>query len=694
MSNSLFRLFIALLCIASSLFATRVAVAKGDVTRHSLRVALLPDSRTIQVTDTLVPGKPPANGTIEFALGSSLHPMQIEGVACVEPIALGAPRLGRQIYQARLDNTPITLCFDGQIGHEESNFSADMLRGGLGGNDAVLTQDGAYLGPDSGWYPVLADDERVTFDLDVQLPDGWLAVSQGRGSARDADGHGRWQESEPQVGIHLVAGPWTLSHEGRAEVYLRDADTALAQRYLAATQDYLDLYERLIGPYPYAKFALIENIWESGWGMPSFTLLGSQVLRLPFILHTSYPHEILHNWWGNSVYVDYAQGNWSEGLTTYLADYALAERAGSGLSKRRDALTAYARYQGEGLALANFIGRHDRSSQAVGYGKSFMFFHMLRQRLGDRVFIDGLRRFYTEYRFQRVGYREMRAAFEGVSGQDLGAFFAAWIPRSDAPSLALSDVTVGQTVDGFQISGTLTQTQSGAPYPLHLPVVVTTETGAHEFVIDTDERTTTVNLALPEAPSRLAVDPRNDVFRKLDDTEIPPALGEAMHAEHIVLVLPRKAEPALLHGYQDFARRWAESSSGIETVWDDEFQAASREQAVWYLGRDNRHRCELDNALEAAGLSVPGHEPGDSVALAIPSEQGPQAWLFTDNPQALAGLARKLPHYGRYAWLRFQGDAPTNIGKGDWPVTQSPLQHVFKAGAQLNLTPRPPLLPR
>ena len=39
--------------------------------------------------------------------------------------------------------------------------------------------------------------------------------------------------------------------------------------------------------------------------MPSFTLLGPQIIRFPFILTSSYPHEILHNWWGNSVFVDY-----------------------------------------------------------------------------------------------------------------------------------------------------------------------------------------------------------------------------------------------------------------------------------------------------------------------------------------------------------------------------------------------------
>jgi hypothetical protein len=100
-------------------------------------------------------------------------------------------------------------------------------------------------------------------------------------------------------------------------VYLRKPDEALAAKYLEATARNLEMYRGLIGTYPYDKFALVENFWETGYGMPSFTLLGPQIIRFPFILTSSYPHEILHNWWGNSVFVDYASGNWCEGLTAY-----------------------------------------------------------------------------------------------------------------------------------------------------------------------------------------------------------------------------------------------------------------------------------------------------------------------------------------------------------------------------------------
>jgi aminopeptidase N len=179
---------------------------------------------------------------------------------------------------------------------------------------------------------------------------GLVGDQPGRRHDRPATGQSHWSESQPQDDIYLIAARFHAYHkrsddvQAEAQVYLREPDAALAERYLDATLEYLAFYSDLIGPYPFAKFALVENFWESGYGMPSFTLLGPRVIRLPFILQTSYPHEILHNWWGNGVYVDYESGNWSEGLTNYLADYWLMERAGRGVEGRRDMLKSFADY--------------------------------------------------------------------------------------------------------------------------------------------------------------------------------------------------------------------------------------------------------------------------------------------------------------------------------------------------------------
>ena len=158
----------------------------------------------------------------------------------------------------------------------------------------TIGPDGVFLDGNSGWYPRVPGTLQ-RFTLKVSLPAGWQAVSQGAGPDGDPQIKGccrlrPGREAQPQDDIYLIAAPFTLYRDARqrpvveAQVWLRDPDAALADRYLAATRDYLDLYSRLIGPYPYAKFALVENFWETGYGMPSFTLLGPQVIRLPFII--------------------------------------------------------------------------------------------------------------------------------------------------------------------------------------------------------------------------------------------------------------------------------------------------------------------------------------------------------------------------------------------------------------------------
>ena len=48
-------------------------------------------------------------------------------------------------------------------------------------------------------------------------------------------------------------------------------------------------------------------------------------------------------------------------------------------------------------------------------------------------------------------------------------------------------------------------------------------------------------------------------------------------------------------------------------------------------------------------------------------------WITVEPAAAFPGMARKLPHYGKYSYLAFEGAEPTNIVKGQWDTTNSPL---------------------
>jgi len=680
------------LCLVGAIL-TPWLVQAGEVVHHDLRVRVQPEAGRIIVTDVI---KIPAAARPEwrFYLHPDLKITQADPplrALATDPAASPGPA----VYV--LEHTPleghITVSYQGKIAHP-----LQEMESGLGRSQAdtrgFITPDGVYLDGNSHWYPQLSD-ERVSFSLDVQLPADWSAVSQGAriSSTVEQDGNSvRWQEYQPQQEIYLIAARFHEYQQTAGAVntlvMLRQADAGLAEKYLAAMTEYLDLYSRLITPYPYAKFALVENNWESGYGMPSFTLLGPQVIRLPFILHSSFPHEILHNWWGNGVYVDYAAGNWSEGLTTYLADHLLRERRGEGAHYRRDALLRYSNYVAaeRDFPLGEFSARHSSASQAVGYDKALMFFHALRLRLGDARFIAGLRRFYRDNAFQTAGWNDLRAAFEKEAGVSLHTVFQSWLQRTGAPVLRVANARATHQDNGYQLELVLEQTQDGPPYPVQVPIAITLEgqDSALQQVITMNDKHSVSHLQFAVRPWRVEVDPDFDVFRRLGRDELPPTLSEALAAERLLIVLPAAAPANLREAYTQLAQAWARESEQISIAWDDKLRELPADRGVWLFGWENRFQSQLatiltdadvtlgDTTVKLTGQTLQRKE--HAVVLSARQKAGqPLVWLGCDNPAAFAGLARKLPHYGNASYAAFSGDAPTNIVKGQWRVIDSPL---------------------
>ncbi len=699
------------LLLATPALADPIVEAAGAATvvSHEIEARIDPAAGTISVTDRLTP--PKGLSRLPFTLHAGLNPEVIDGDALLEP----AGRDGHlQHYRlTRRDDGPVSLRYAGRIRHGMEQLSEGMGRVRTESR-GTIDAEGVYLDGWSGWYPRVPGTLQ-RFTLQMELPKGWLAVSQGAGPAITEAGDTvriQWAEGQPQDDIHLNAGHFFLYRRptpvAEAQAWLRGPDDALAERYLTATAEYLTRYSALIGPYPYAKFALVENFWETGYGMPSFTLLGPQVLRLPFILHSSYPHEILHNWWGNGVYIDYAGGNWSEGLTAYLADHLNQELDGHGADYRRDQLKAYADYvrDSEDFPLSAFRGRHGSASQAIGYGKSLMLFHMLRIRLGDDAFVRGLRQFYRDNLFTMASYDDIQRAFEGVSGEDLAAFFAQWTQRTGAPALALSDVKMRvDPVRGFLVSVRLEQTQAGPPFPLVVPVVVHAEgVPPQEQRVELTGRDTEFELESTSRPLRVAVDPRFDTFRALAPGESAVSLSNLFGAQTGLFLIPSAAPADERAAWQALASQWQQGHPGWQIRSDDEIAQLPEDRALWLFGWENRFLRDFTAAAPGAGVDATartirlgGETYDESVSAALTARRGaqPLGWVAASTVDAVPGLARKLPHYGKYGYLLFDGAAPANRLKGQWGVTDSPLMHWFGDARQgLEPPPRPSLLDR
>ncbi|MBL8201039.1 MAG: M20/M25/M40 family metallo-hydrolase [Chromatiales bacterium] len=574
----------------------------------------------------------------------------------------------------------------------------------------IVSVEGIYLAGSTLWYPQLAGDQAgqlVTYSFTVNAPTGWHIIAPGNGVSTGPDGMARWETPSAVDEISIAGGPLTpyTASAGLAEaqVYLRKPDPALASKYLDATSRYLRMYNELIGAYPYKKFALVENFWETGYGMPSYTLLGPQIIRFPFILTSSYPHEILHNWWGNSVYVDYLTGNWCEGLTAYLADHLMKEIEGQGAEYRRDVLKKYRDFASTSgdFPLKEFRSRHSAATEAVGYGKVLMGFHELRQMVGDDLFRQSLRTFYKDYRGTRASFADVRTAFEKTTGRNLARFFDDWVNRTGAANLAVSDVKVAGKGGSYTVTGVVTQRQAG-PYDIEVPVVVSTAAGPVISKVRSQAATTSFSIETQAAPTAVSVDPAFDVFRILDPRETAPSIGQLFGASEVVAVLPTDSA-AETERWRNMLAAWKSPSNKITVVTDKEIGKLPADKSVWLLGRQNRFAAKLYASEPSLGLTVSAtgvkigsselpfaghshvltHRHPDDPKLAV-------GWVTSDPAEALDGLARKLPHYGKYSWLAFAGTEPANVAKGEWSTADSPLNvNLQKKGMPLALSALP-----
>ncbi|PIU20553.1 MAG: peptidase M28, partial [Elusimicrobia bacterium CG08_land_8_20_14_0_20_59_10] len=599
--------FLILLVLSTRLYAGTV--------QHDIKARLNPARNSLAVTDTVTFDSPA--GEFVFSLHPGLNPAVKDPGAVLKllaPRAAAPYGINFSSETLRPDTyrlTPskparsFTLEYSGVINHPLGEQAEQYARS-FSETPGLISEKGCYLSGASGWYPLFSNS-LVTYRLYTSLPAPYAAVAGGaraEHAASGADTVAVWQTKEPQDEITLVCGKYReYSRRGtRAELYafLLTPDKDLARKYLEAADKYTAFYSDLLGPYPYPKFALVENFWETGYGMPSFTLLGPSVIRLPFIINTSYPHEILHNWWGNGVFVDYKNGNWCEGLTVYLADYLIAENRGKGSGYRAAALRKYAAYAGEekDFPLTEFRSRRSSASEAVGYGKAMLFFHMLRNRLGDKKFLAGLRKFYADNRFRAAGYGDLRAAFETLTGPgSLAAFFAQWLDRTGAPELALKELRIEWSALEETLVFTLAQTQEGPPYALEVPVLIYLE-GIKEprrklLALSTKEET--FHYPLPARILRLEVDPYFDLFRRLGPLEAPPALASLLGAKKPAIILPPGPQkPA----WAAFAAAWNKEKETAPLVTESSAPPAG---PYWAMGADNPLSPKIEGQLETYG---------------------------------------------------------------------------------------------
>ncbi|MGB0909816.1 MAG: M1 family metallopeptidase, partial [Nitrospirales bacterium] len=390
-----------LLILFLTLFLTQSDLSWGSQLirpHHHLTMTLHPDTHTLTAEDTITFHNPV--GLPEYLELTLNRHLVIDEILLNNSYITFTENLNKQYTQDEIPRLRIPLHDKRMMTSSPSvtiryhGMIADHPKGTPGlrftkpdKTTGYIGPEGVYLTSETQWFPSIIDG-LATFHLRAIVPSGWESVTQGKEVSHvvsQGQTVSEWNISSPSETLTVAANRFIKKEREwngiTVGTYLFPEDAQLANQYLDATVKYLTMYTKLLGPYPFAKFVVVENFFPSGIGLPSFTLLGNRIIQRGYTQPYSLGHEIVHSWFGNSVFNHFSTGNWVEGLTTYLSNYYYEEvhaLAGTALKKRQQMFFEYNLYatQEQEYPIRKFHHKETRIDNAIGYQKTAMLFHM------------------------------------------------------------------------------------------------------------------------------------------------------------------------------------------------------------------------------------------------------------------------------------------------------------------------------
>jgi hypothetical protein len=439
--------------------------------------------------------------------------------------------------------------------------------------------EGIYLSGESGWYPDLPDS-LSTYRLRVALQEGWTAVTQAKPEATVACPAEycrepglmltEWATTLPAEALTLAANrfvsttrDWQAKNGQSIQLaaHFFPGDAHLADEYLDAAARYLDAYIPMLGSYPYETFAVVENFFASGLGMPSFTLLGSGVIKRHYVQPYALGHEIVHSWIGNGVFNRTDRGNWVEGLTTYLANYYWYELIGD-QSQAREQRQLFQRGYNlhvppeRDYPVGKFVQKRDERDNAIGYQKAAMVFHLLRQEVGEEAFWSGIKQLVARYVGRHAEWADIERVFTDTSGQDLRWFFTQWVEQAGAPFLSITNAAGHPATRQGSFHLDVGIAQTGGPFRTIVGVAVRTEDGRGNVIpFQVNEAMEMVSIQLSVRPLTVTLDPEAMLIRRIPRASLPPVLNHYVTDPHRTVLPAFSDPPGTAHPFRDLLGR-------------------------------------------------------------------------------------------------------------------------------------------
>jgi aminopeptidase N len=261
-------------------------------------------------------------------------------------------------------------------------------------------------------------------------------------------------------------------------MYAYPEDALAFQQATNAAKAGLIKFSELLGEYPFSRERYAQTQFGRGGGMEHQT---NSFIASPQAWLVA--HELAHQWFGDKVTNGSWQDLWlNEGFATYM-ELVYDEMVVNNtlpvhlLKDWRDRIT-------DAPGGAVFIADTTTISRLFDYRLTYLkggyVLHMLRWKLGDSAFFQGMRNYLNDpaLRYKTARTADLQRHMEEVSGQNLAGFFSDWIYGEGYPDYRALWSSAGTTT----VQVALSQTTSHSSVPFYsMPVPLQFKSAGREY---------------------------------------------------------------------------------------------------------------------------------------------------------------------------------------------------------------------
>ncbi len=388
----------------------------------------------------------------------------------------------------------------GQNGIVEITYSGSPQASGFdsfeasthNGDPVLWTLSEPYGAKD--WWPCKQDlnDKIDSIDIYITTPqfnldsEEYIAVSNGLEQSQTVNGstkttHFKHEFPIPAYLVAIAATNYevyshTVPNNGNPfdiVNYVYPESLSTAQASTGVTVDIMELFSNLFEEYPYSseKYGHAEFGWGGGMEHTTVSFMGNFSRGL-------IAHELAHQWFGDKITCGSWKDIWlNEGFATYLSGLVIEDLDGvSSFRTWKQQRIDYITSEPDG---AVYLTDQDTTnvsrifSSRLSYNKGAMVLHMLRKKLGETNFYQGVQDYLSDpnLAFDYAKTPDYKSKMEAASGEDLTEFFNDWIYNQGYPSYTV----LWNQPNPNEIQIHLNQTQSHnsvnffeAPVPLRI----------------------------------------------------------------------------------------------------------------------------------------------------------------------------------------------------------------------------------